>query len=221
MKKVLKSFAALMLALVVAFTATGTTVEAASAKVTFKNSGKVSTVLYKGAKAKKAKFKLNSAQYVRTFPATNGNFYDEYDVNLQIERPSYSKGDVINIVTEAKKKGTGAYYDYVPVIIGADGNYRTDCGTTLSVDYSASSKSKTIYATSGYRRYWISGWRKKTVWSGKIQVPSGSTGVYVGFAGLRAGQITKKQIKNLNKANYYKAGFGNKKKGYVVAGQIV
>ncbi len=221
MKKVLKSFAALMLALVVAFTATGTTVEAASAKVTFKNSGKVSTVLYKGAKAKKAKFKLNSVQYVESYPATDGIYYDEYSVSFQIERPNYSTGDVINIVTEAKKKGTGAYYDYIPVIVGADGNYRTDVHAQLNMDYSASSKSKTINASSGYRRYWISGYRKKTVWTGKIQVPSGSTGVYIGFAGLRSGQISQKQIKQLNKANYYKAGFGNKKKGFAIAGQIV
>lgn len=219
MRKVLKSFAALMLALVVAFTATGTTVEAASAKVAFNNSGKVNCVYYKGAKAKKAKFKMNSSQYVNTFLASDGVTYDQYSVNVQIERPNLSNGDIINIVNESKKKG-GNIYDYALVIIGADGNSRSDVRTSMSINYSESSQSKVLKTVSGYRRYYISGWRKKTVFSGNVYVPSGTTGVYVGFAGLRSGQMTKKQVKQFGKGNYYKAGFGNKKKGYVVAGQI-
>lgn len=216
LKKTLKMCAALMLALVIAITATGTTAEAASVKVTKKNSGKVSCVYYKGAKAKKAKVSISSNyKYSLTYSG-----YDVYDVTVTINRASLSKNDIIKTVKESRKKGSDIM-DYVLVVIDGNGN-QLSVPASFYTSYSQSSSSKTLKATSGNTRYSIYGWMKKTVYTGTVYVPRGTTGVYVGVAGLRNGQIKKSvynKWKNGSKT-YYGAGFGKTKKGYVLAGQI-
>jgi len=216
LKKALKMCTALLLALVIAITATGTTAEAASVKVTKKNSGKVSCVYYKGAKAKKAKVSISSSyKYSLTYSG-----YDVYDVTVTINRPSLSKNDIIKTVKESRKKGSNIM-DYALVVIDGNGN-QLSIPWSLYTSYSQSSSSKTLRATSGNTRYSIYGWMKKTVYTGTVYVPRGTTGVYVGVAGLRNGQIKKSvynKWKNGSKT-YYTAGFGKSKKGYVLAGQI-
>ncbi len=218
LKKALKMCTALLLALVIAISATGTTAEAASVKVTKKNSGKVSCVYYKGAKAKKAKVNISSNyKYTLTYSG-----YDVYNVEVTLTRPSLSKSDIIKTVKESRKKGTNIM-DYTLVAIDGNGNELSNVTTSIYKSYSASSASKTLTARSGYTRYSIYGWTKKTVYTGSVYVPRGTTGVYIGVAGLRNGQM-KKSVYNKwynGTKTYYSAGFGKSKKGYVLAGQIV
>ncbi len=217
LKKTLKMCAALMLALVIAITATGTTAEAASVKLTKANSGKVSCVLYKGAKAKKATFKLNSSTFRYHSSLYPG--YDVYDVNVTLTRANLSKTDIIKTVKESKKKGTNIL-DYAMIMVDANGNSVSGLNYTYP-SYSDSSSYKTLKATSGNTRYYISGWRKKTVYTGSVYIPQGQS-VYLGFAGLRNGQIKKSVYNKWINGNktYYSAGFGKTKKGYAIAGQI-
>ncbi len=229
MKKIMKQMLALMLALVVAFTLAPVNAQAAG-KVKFANSGKVKAVMYKGAKAKKASFSLNSVKIKEAVPLewANGEkgYYDEYEVTLNLKKAKLSKTDIIKTVKESRKKG-GKIASDCTFLIDANGNTLKGNSDGVFVqsgglDYSASSSSKSLKAKEGRTTYYIWSWRKTEVYKYKIYIEHGKTGIYLGVAGLKKGQIKEKNQDKLKDGaiTYTKAGFGNKK-GFAIAGSIV
>ncbi len=215
MKKIIRSLVAMFLAFAIALTCVPQTAEAAGVKLTKATSGKVSAVYYKGAKAKKASFSMNSVF------AYQYNGYNVYNVKVTLKRPKLSKNDIVNTVKESTKK-KGKISDYSLIFVDGKGNQISPIfdGT---MNYSESSASKTLTASTGRSRYYIYGWRSKTVYDLQVAVPAGTSDVYVGFAGLRSGQLKKKTAQKYTdgKINYYSAGFGKNKKGFAIAGSIM
>ena len=202
MKKILKNSLTLLLVLALAFSFAPISAEAAS-NAKFKNSrnGKVCSVLYKGCKAKKASFSMNSpytgtgAYYVNGIPG----MYDVYNVNLTLTRPSLSKNDVARIGDESLGRGANAYYTYSLIITDSKGNTVNDVAVEGGIDYAASSSPKDLTARSNRLRYryTLYDYRKTTVFNYTVYIPQGHDTVYMGFAGLRGGQPNKKTASKL------------------------
>ncbi len=223
MKKLSKQLLALMLALVVAFTFAPVKAQAANVKVKISRSGKVKAVYYKGGKAKKASFSMTSVKQENGMIDKNtGKEYDLYEVTATLKRAKLSKTEIAKTIQESRKKG-GHINDYMLVLVDANGDKISDGGIySGGVDYGSSSSSKTLKAKEGYRNYYIYGWRKTTTYKYKVLVPKGQNNVYLGFAGLKNGQVKKSKVDKIENGGipYYKGGFGNKKKGFVVAGSV-
>ncbi len=151
-----------------------------------------------------------------------GMLYDAYDVVVTIKRPKLSKSDIIKTVKESKKKG-GHVNDFCLIVVDENGNKVTDGGLNGgSLDTQSSSSSKTLKAKEGRKNYYIWNWRKTAVYKYQVVVPHGQKNVYVGFAGLKNGQIKKSKEDKLSDGNitYFSAGFGSKKKGFIIAGPV-
>jgi len=221
MKKIVKQILAMALALAIAFTFAPVEAQAAGVKLTKKNSGKVSCVYYKGAKAKKASFSMTATNGGPYYNRYTGAQYNKYTVSVKLKRSNLSKNDIIRTVQESRKKG-GNISDYVMIVTDAQGNAVNDCIIDGYTDYANSSSSKTLKARSGYTTYYIWNWRTTTAYTYDIYVPYDKAGVYVGFAGLRNGQLKKSKVDALSNGeiSYYKAGFGKNKKGFAIAGCI-
>ncbi|WP_408070929.1 hypothetical protein [Butyrivibrio sp. JL13D10] len=223
MKKILKQMVALTLALVVAFTFAPVKAQAAGVKVTKSRSGSVKAVYYKGGPAKKATFKMTSTKLNYVRKTNDGQkVYDCYEVVVTLKRPKLSNTDIIKSVSESVKKNTKVN-DFTIVAIDANGNTVDDGGIfNANVDMALSSSKKTIKAKQGRHIYYINDWVKKEVVKYEVLVPHGQTGIYIGIAGLKNGQVSKsKDTKYKNgKISYIKGGYGSSKKGFVIAGSV-
>lgn len=221
MKKIVKQILAMALALAIAFTFAPVEAQAAGVKLTKKNSGKVSCVYYKGAKAKKASYSMTAVNNGVIQDYRTGAYYNKYTVSVKLKRSNLSKNDIVRTVKESRKKG-GNISDYVLIVTDAQGNALNDVAIDGYMDYANSSSSRTLKARSGYTTYYIWGWRKTTTYTYTVYVPYEKAGVYIGFAGLRNGQIKKSKVDAFTdgEINYYQAGFGKNKKGFAIAGCI-
>ena len=218
MKRLLKQLSAILLVFALIVSLTPTSVSAASIKVTKKNSGKVSTVLYPGARAKKATATIESALF-KSDVEENGVLYDIYSVRITLVKANLSKRDVVGAVKDGLRKKVPAS-DYSPVLIDKNGNDVKN--VVVDGGLKSYSTPRNIVARSGRKRYTIYEWSKTLVYTYGIAIPKDHDKVYIGFAGLRNGQM-KKSIRNKyisNKINYYKAGFGSTKKGFIIAAPI-
>lgn len=223
MKKIIRQMLALTLALVVAFTFAPVKAQAAGVKVTKSRSGSVKAVYYKGGPAKKATFKMTSTKLNYVWKTKDGQkVYDCYEVVVTLKRPKLSKTDIIKSVNESVKKKTKVN-DFTIVAVDANGNPVDDGGIlNANVDYTLTSPKRTIKAKQGRVTYSINDWLKKTVVKYEVLVPQGQTGMYIGIAGLKNGQISKAKANKFkdSKINYIKAGYGSSKKGFVIAGSV-
>ena len=237
MKQIMKQLLALSLALIVAFTFTPVNAQAAGRKVTFSTSGKVKTVMYKGAKAKTGTFTLISTKNPTPYVMKNGTLYQQskneadlpvyykYEVSMTIRNPRLTKNDVVKTIQEInKKKYDKTYNVFCPVFIDANGNDLDVSNLKINGGFSSSdsSKSKTLSARSGRKRYYMYNYRTVNTYNYTVYAPATAKDIYFGFAGLRNGQLKKKTRSKFKsgKIDYYGAGFGNKKKGYIIAGSI-
>ncbi|WP_029323755.1 hypothetical protein [Butyrivibrio sp. AE3004] len=220
MMKIFKQIAAMMLAITLAATFIPVNVQAAGAKVTIASSGKVGTAMYKGAKARTASFKMTSTLSESGLKLTDG-IYDVYEVNISLNKAKLSKNDIKKTVLESEKKG-GHISDYTSICVDAEGNSLSDIIISGGLNKEKSSNAKNLTAKIGRNTYYIYGWRKNVVYSYKVYVPQGMTGIHLGFAGLRNGQLkgsTEKKYES-HKINYYSAGFGKNKNGFAIAGAV-
>ncbi|WP_026526625.1 hypothetical protein [Butyrivibrio sp. VCD2006] len=222
MKRILKQLSAIVLIFALAFSFAPIKTQAAGVKLTKSRSGKISSVMYKGARPKKASFKLSSTLLRSSVKASNQQLYDEYEVSISLTLSKLSKKDIMKIVQEAKKRNGGQIDDYTPIYVDKNGNSITDLIVENGSYVSRSSTAKTLVARKGRHVYRIYNWKKKIAYSYKVLVPLGHDTVYLGYAGLRNGQLKKATMNKLNNKtiSYYAAGFGKNKKGYAMAGSI-
>ncbi|WP_029322437.1 hypothetical protein [Butyrivibrio sp. AE3004] len=220
MKRGLKQLLALLLALVVAINFTPFKAQAAGPKVTLSRSGKVKTVMYKGGKAKTSSFTMIVEKGAPTVfdPDTNAPVYDEYYVRIKIKRFKMSKKDIIKTVKESRRR-KGGISTYVPIVIDSKGNYITNCIFEGALLHSESDYGRTLKAKQGRTTYYIYNWRNYSTYAYRLTLNHGTTGIYIGFAGLRNGQLTKNASRKKMK-DYYSAGYGKNKKGFIIAGSV-
>lgn len=220
MKKIVKQMMALVLALALAITFMPVNVQAAS-KIKFANSGKVKVVYYKGAKAKKGTFTLETLNTGKEVTLRDGRECFQYICKVKVERPKLSKSDIVKTVKESKKK-KGKIADYCTILVDENGNPISDIPVDGYLDYNSSSSSKTLKAKEGRRNYYIYSYRKTTVHVFNVYIPKDRTsGVYMGVAGLKKGQIKKSKMDKFQdgKISYTAAGFGNKK-DFTIVGKV-
>ncbi|MCR5099834.1 MAG: hypothetical protein K6B41_00610 [Butyrivibrio sp.] len=228
LKKALKMSAALLLALVIGVSSSGTAVQAATANIsTFQYGGstKVKYKMYKGAKTKKATVTASSIKSY-TNPYTG---ITTVSGELTVTMPKMSKSDVIKIANEAKKlnntSGINFYHSsWLPVIIDENGNSLLSptsfyyCSELYS-KYDTTDKHKKLTAYSGNTKYSYP-WYKTTKVIFNISYSPYYTGsIIVGIAGLKNGsvkKVTSKVKKYYNgTVSYLDAGYGSAKKGFI------
>ena len=235
MKRLVKQLLALTLALVVGFTFVPVNVQAAGRKVTVKNSGAVKSVLYKGGKAKNANFNFKSVKDPDEYVITGGYYmkkgasdegkqvFNKYEVSMTLKMPKLSKNEIEKIVKETKKKKYArSYVTYATVFVDSKGNPIKDVDIFGGFNENKSSTPKTLVAHRGRHYYRMFTWRNKVTYEYTVYIPAGRTDVNLGFAGLRNGQLkstTMTKYSN-NKIDYYAAGFGKNKKGFIIAGSV-
>ena len=218
MRKLFRSLLSLSLAMAIALTFTPMNAVAASyPQITVASEGLVKAVYYAGGSFKNAGYSIITNQLV-----DSDSGYDVYDVRIIINRPTFGKNEVIKVVNDLKKKKTDNFRDFMPVVIN-------NKGTELDKGIKFKGKIDTENC-SGHTRYRVKSKnttyklnvRNHIEYSFKLYVKDGKKNVYVGIAGIRNGQLTENTYKQYvkNKINYYKAGYGNIKSGYIVAVKI-
>ena len=222
MKRFLKQLSVIVLIFALVFSFAPIKTQAAGIKLKKSRSGKVSAVMYKGARPKKASFKMSSTLLRSVINKNTGQLYDEYEISITLSMPKLSKKDIMKTVQEARKRNGGQIDDFTPIYVDKNGNNVSDISIESGSYISHSSASKTLIARKGRHVYRINNWKKKISYSYKILIPQGHDTVYLGYAGLRSGQLKRKTMNKLNNntINYYSAGFGKNKKGYAIAGQV-
>ena len=186
------------------------------------NSGTISTIMYPGAKAKKASFKITSEKGDRYIDTNNNNKeYDCYEVTITLNKSKLSSKDINKSLYDYRKK-KGTLQDYAIIMIDKDGKSAKGIKVDGGINEYLSSAPQQLKAKDGKKTNYFGGWRKIVVYTFRIMVPENSKGVYVGVAGLRNGQLTKDTKKQYqsDKINFYKAGYGNNNRGYCYVKRI-
>ena len=226
MKKLVKQLLALTLALVIGFTFMPVKAQAGGRKVTIKNSGTVKTVPYKGGRAKKGTFTFSSVgnyYFLKGSTDEGKQVFYKYDVTITLKQPKLSKNDIIKVVKETKKKNyANGYMTFEPVVIDSAGNVIRDIDYSMKLNTDKSSAMKTLVARQGRQSYKMFQWRNVKVYEFSMFVPAERTDVNVGLAGLRNGQLKKSAYSKYmsDKIDYYAAGFGKNKNGFIIAGRV-
>ena len=228
MKKIFKQLAAITLVFALMLSFSPSNVMAASknncGSVTKASSGKVSSIIYGGAKVKRAGFSIYSELVEDTSNDGNEDFieYKTQKITVKFVRPTYSKRDILSIRKNLSRVKNKVWEDFKVIIIDEDGDFPRGITLKGGFDAAASSKPQSITAKLKTGSHSLNGYRKTEVYNYKLLVEKDHHPVYIGVAGLRNGQITNAAKNNYkqNRINFYEAGFGSKKKGFAYVQRI-
>ncbi len=223
MKRFCKQFLALLLVLMMVFSISPIQAAAAKKNVTISKAkkGTVYSIWYKGAKPVKATFSASVKKYKTGVTYGDDTLYDIYNVTLTLNNQKPSGVYAAKAVKEQHAIGQKVY-TFQPIITDSKGKALKNIIYNANMDMAKSSNQVILSGKVNGQHYSLYNWRKKDVFKYEISIPQKQKECYIGFAGLRNGQIkTALDQKFTNeKIDYYKAGFGSSKKGYIVIKKV-
>ncbi len=223
MKRFFKQFLAMMLVFIIVLSISPLQVGAAAKKnITISKTKKatVKSVMYKGAKPTTATFSMNCKK-TKTGVTVGSNKYDIYNITLTLNSKKLSGSYAAKAVKQMNAIGQHVY-TFQPIVIDKKGKMLKNVVSYAYLDKNKSSNTKVISGTVNGKRYSLYDWRQKEVYQFQLSIPQKTKECYIGFAGLRNGQIkTSLDQKFTNgKIDYYAAGFGSSKKGFIVVKKV-
>ncbi|WP_408070429.1 hypothetical protein [Butyrivibrio sp. JL13D10] len=220
MKRSIKALLSLVLAAVIAISSNPINSVAAkkASPVTISSSGYIKAVYARGEGWKKSWYSITTRKIKDV-----DDGYDVFDVRIVINRPAFSREDVVNTVLDMNRWRTRSMRDFYPVIIARNGG-EYERGIRMrkyTLDRENSSGTITYKGKRGRTTYSLKV-RSHAEYTFRAYVKDGKKNVYVGLAGLRAGQIGDSTYNRLSEGEigYFKAGYGSSKSGYICAVRI-
>lgn len=224
MKRLSKQIFAILMVLFLVLSISPLQANAASKKnvtISKAKQGTVNAIMYKGAKPQKGTFTMKSKMIQSNVTlGSKKTKYDIYNVRLVLTQKKLSNNYAAMSVKEMNAI-SDAVRDFQLILVDSKGNVIKDAINLVGIKYGDSSPVQLISGKIGGKTYSLYNWRKKIVFEGQVSIPH-KKDAYIGFAGLRSGQIktaTAKKFEN-NKIDYYTAGFGSTKKGYIVVKKL-